>query len=174
MRRPSTNWRVVGSHADFSNARSASLADGKAKGSWNSGTKMSNRAGGPNRKPRRGASGVFGSAYGGCGHRSPSQSSNNDRETSFQNILRGTLPVWRFQRTPRSSSVTVSARAATPGEAAFRRPSDSRVELRLSYASRGGCLLGGAFEFRPCFLSGALEFRPCFPKRTFRRLFGLR
>lgn len=33
MRRPSTNWGDVGSHADFSNARSASLADGKAKGS---------------------------------------------------------------------------------------------------------------------------------------------
>jgi hypothetical protein len=53
------------------------------------------------RKPRRG---FWLGAYGGCGH--AAESSNNDaglRSRTFYGPQR-TVPAWRFQRTPRSSS----------------------------------------------------------------------
>ena len=49
---------------------------------------MSNRAGGPNRKPRRGGQRGFWLGVWGLWSLPPSQSSNNDPDTSFQSILR--------------------------------------------------------------------------------------
>ena len=66
---------------------------------------MGNQAGGPNRKPRWGGQRGFWLGVWGLWSSPPSQSSNDDPVTSFQNILRdaGTLPVWQFQWTPRVS-----------------------------------------------------------------------
>jgi hypothetical protein len=81
---------------------------------------MGNQAGGQTENPAGGGQRGFWLGVWGLWSSPPRQSSNNDPETSFQNILRersanlGTVPVRRFQRTPRSASITVSARAATP------------------------------------------------------------
>ena len=92
-------------------------------------------------------------------------------------LIYGTLQWSRRRRGPTQAvreDQRASSIARAPERKSVKKQSRHGGEPRLIHSGRGGCLLGGAFEFGPCFLSGSLEFRPCFPERTFRRLFGLR
>ena len=56
------------------------------------------QAGGQTENPAGGTSGVFGSAYGGCGHRRRSQFSTNDPAISFQKFYGELQPTRKAQR----------------------------------------------------------------------------
>jgi hypothetical protein len=58
----------------------------KQASEWNSG-KMNKQPGRQTENPAGGASGVFGSACGGCGHHPPGHSPNNQAVISFQKVF---------------------------------------------------------------------------------------